>query len=76
MFQEVSTKGVECTGVRMAIESTHGCMQNNSIGDEGACDLARALEHNACIKRLDVRVWFNMPKSGERAQWMMGRWLL
>ena len=46
--------GMHCG--RMALVSTHDCMQLNQIGDDGVRELARALEHNTSIKHLNVRV--------------------
>ena len=40
----------------MTLVSTDDCMQYNKIGEEGARELARALEHNVCITHLEVTV--------------------
>ena len=41
---------------RMALVSTHGCMQAREIGEAGARELARVLERNICITHIDVSV--------------------
>ena len=54
-------------GSRMALMSTHDCMQYNGIGEVGARNLARALEHNTCITHLDVSVRWG--RDGGRNTW-------
>ena len=43
---------------RMALVSTHDCMQGNAIGEGGARDLARVLELNTSITDLQIDVCF------------------
>ena len=43
-------------GRRMALVRAHDCMQGNAIGEEGARELARALEQITCFAHLDIGV--------------------
>ena len=72
MFEEVwegrcgSTKGA-------LLASTYVHIQRNAIGDEGARDLAGALEHHTCITHLNVAVCSRARWNGDgvdrKAKW-------